>query len=318
MRRSAFVLPLLLAALSTPAVYGQAENPCADADVAVIFQERPLVYSPDLFAGMPPLREGYPPTKLVLSPGERDLYVALVSNLSEVGIQGWLVTFDALGDVDVFAARWEGVAEVLEFAGITPLGDEIGAGQFEQGFTAAAILSFDVLVTLQPVGTFTTLAFTVRGEAGASADFVWLSDQNRPPDATQASSPKGGTGGTAPYNPSIATIQGRSHRMCELSMQVIFDNAAASDFVRCEANGDGSLDIADGIFILNDLFTDVDAPCPAATDCNDDGSRDISDAIYAFTFLFVDGSPPPAPYPECGGSTKIEAVDCPVLSTSCP
>ena len=93
--------------------------------------------------------------------------------------------------------------------------------------------------------------------------------------------------------------------------------AAASDFIRCDANADGRLQISDAIWILTELFVGGAATaCREAADCNGDGERDITDAVYALTHLFIDGPAPPAPFPECG-RIDIPVEECPPESTAC-
>ncbi len=70
---------------------------------------------------------------------------------------------------------------------------------------------------------------------------------------------------------------------------------------RGDANGDGSVNIADAINLIQYLFNNGPTPgCLEAADVNDDGLNDVSDAVFLIQFQFLDGSPPPAPYPTCG------------------
>ncbi len=66
---------------------------------------------------------------------------------------------------------------------------------------------------------------------------------------------------------------------------------------RCEGgdvNGDGNLDIGDGVFIFAYLFARGPAPDPrCVADTNRDEKRDIGDGIYLLQYLFTPGSPPP-------------------------
>jgi hypothetical protein len=72
-------------------------------------------------------------------------------------------------------------------------------------------------------------------------------------------------------------------------------------FVRGDANDDGAVDLADGVFILNYLFLDDTAPvCIDAADTNDDEKIELTDAVYLFTFLFQGGLEIPGPFLEAG------------------
>jgi len=66
-------------------------------------------------------------------------------------------------------------------------------------------------------------------------------------------------------------------------------------FRRGDCNGDGLLDIADAVAVLDLLFIgDFKARCKDACDFNDDGKLDISDAIASLAHQFL-GDIPPAP-----------------------
>jgi len=74
-------------------------------------------------------------------------------------------------------------------------------------------------------------------------------------------------------------------------------------FVRGDANPDCNVDITDGIFVLNFLFTGGPAPeCRDAADVDDNGELQITDAIFILNFLFLGGTAPspPGPYPPGG------------------
>ncbi len=56
-----------------------------------------------------------------------------------------------------------------------------------------------------------------------------------------------------------------------------------------DANGDGTVDIADAIAILSHLFANAEAPCPNVINVNGDVRVDIADAIYMLSYLFAHG-----------------------------
>ncbi len=79
--------------------------------------------------------------------------------------------------------------------------------------------------------------------------------------------------------------------------------AVAPDyFKRGDANRSGSVNLADAIYVLQNLF--VSGPpilCPDAADANDDEGVNLADAIYILQNLFTDGAAIPAPGPHtCG------------------
>jgi hypothetical protein len=96
-------------------------------------------------------------------------------------------------------------------------------------------------------------------------------------------------------------------------------------FIRGDANNDARLDIADGIWIINNLFyAGPDTACKPAADSNNDGLRNIADAVYLFNYQLQPGAtpstifpPPPAPFPNCGSVDGVTTAECPDGSTTC-
>ena len=75
----------------------------------------------------------------------------------------------------------------------------------------------------------------------------------------------------------------------------------APQFIRSDANGDGKVNITDGIFVLNFLFLGGPAPpCTDAADSDDSAALNLTDGIFTLNFLFLGGPAPPAPFPDCG------------------
>jgi hypothetical protein len=93
-----------------------------------------------------------------------------------------------------------------------------------------------------------------------------------------------------------------------------------TEFIRGDANDDGALDLADGIFLLDFLFSSGATPgCLEAGDLNDDSAIDLADPIYVLSFLFSQGPNPEPPFPNCGPDPDgdSDGMTCEV-STSCP
>jgi hypothetical protein len=61
---------------------------------------------------------------------------------------------------------------------------------------------------------------------------------------------------------------------------------------RGDTNGDGKLDISDGITLLQFLFSGQEAACVEAGNVNDDRDTNLTDAIVIFEYLFRGGPPP--------------------------
>jgi PKD repeat protein len=91
------------------------------------------------------------------------------------------------------------------------------------------------------------------------------------------------------------------------TVTVVEMTAAEGFFVRGDVDGSGSVDITDGISLLNFLFTGSAAPvCYDAADVGDSGSVDISGAIYILNFLFTGGPAPHVPYPNAGLDANLD------------
>jgi len=72
-------------------------------------------------------------------------------------------------------------------------------------------------------------------------------------------------------------------------------------FVRGDGNGDGTVDVADVVYLLAALFTGgPPAVVAEAAFVNGDAAFDISDPIYLLAHLFSGGPPPAAPFPAAG------------------
>ena len=73
-------------------------------------------------------------------------------------------------------------------------------------------------------------------------------------------------------------------------------------FLRGDVNDDSTIDLSDGITVLDFLFSErTSLNCKDAADVNDTGSLDISDPINLFAFLFLGGDEPQPPGPRiCG------------------
>ena len=81
---------------------------------------------------------------------------------------------------------------------------------------------------------------------------------------------------------------------------------------RSDANVDGTVNIADPVRTLHNLFLGVGAlHCLDAADSNDDGKVDISDATKTLHYLFRGGDALPAPGPaECGVDPTDDDLGC--------
>jgi hypothetical protein len=79
------------------------------------------------------------------------------------------------------------------------------------------------------------------------------------------------------------------------------DECDPGGFRRGDADGDGTLSIADAVFTLRALFQGGPAPdCAEAADADNDGAVGLADPVSVLEFLFRGGPPPAAPGPPPG------------------
>ncbi|MEM7164585.1 MAG: hypothetical protein AAF581_03935 [Planctomycetota bacterium] len=115
---------------------------------------------------------------------------------------------------------------------------------------------------------------------------------------------------TAVQPPSLANLPIANLLPCAIHVEV--------PFVRGDINADGSINLADAIFLLTFLFQSGTPPtCSAAADSNYDDGVDIGDAIHLLTFVFLGGAPPSAPHPQCGAGSP-SSLDCGAFAPCTP
>ena len=88
---------------------------------------------------------------------------------------------------------------------------------------------------------------------------------------------------------------------------------ASPQFRRGDADDNGSLQLTDGIFILNFLFLGGSDPvCGDAADADNNGAIQLTDGIFILNFLFLGGQTPVQPGLECGEDTAQpdDALGC--------
>lgn len=102
------------------------------------------------------------------------------------------------------------------------------------------------------------------------------------------------------------------------TLTVLLRHAEAT-FRRADCNGDGSVDLGDGIGLLSYLFQSDDEPgCLLACDVNDDGVPDLGDVIALLDFLFSGSEAPPSPFGSCGPDPTPDGLGCRLIASTCP
>ncbi|MEM7231860.1 MAG: endonuclease/exonuclease/phosphatase family protein [Planctomycetota bacterium] len=83
-------------------------------------------------------------------------------------------------------------------------------------------------------------------------------------------------------------------------------------FRRGDSNVDGRRSITDAVQIFGYLFRGVpqELACNDASDSDDSGSIDVTDGIAILQYLFVSGSPHPDPFDVCGADPTPDTLDC--------
>lgn len=116
-------------------------------------------------------------------------------------------------------------------------------------------------------------------------------------------------------NPIDAVLTGNVLYVLERSgggiWEVTFPARRSVTFIRGDSNGDERIDLTDGVFVVEWLFSrGATPPCIDAADTNDSGTFDLSDAVSVFLYLF-DGRmelPPPGPF--CGVDPTEDELGC--------
>lgn len=87
---------------------------------------------------------------------------------------------------------------------------------------------------------------------------------------------------------------------------------AGVDFIRGDANGDGTMSLSDIHRILGFLFHSFDPPaCMRSADANDSGTVDVGDADFLWGYFLSNGLPPPWPFPGPGPDvTHTGTIEC--------
>ncbi len=256
--------------------------------------------------------------------GAAAVHVTMQSNLAN-GVQGWSLSLALEGDLLLTGATTAGTAAAdVSQGGIRNGGFEVTElvdptlNDQGQGAVSAVVLSFTMPVTLDPVGSVRILSLDVtanvlqpEGEGALiEGDLLWRDDMQGAGQPVQ----------------NVATVSGATQDFgCLENAHISFLSQAApevSEFIRCDPNDDGRSNIADAIWIVNELVRKGRATtCPAAADCNSDDNRDLTDAVFAIAYQFQAGAAPGAPFPACGGSAGLVESGrtdlCPPGSASC-
>ena len=239
--------------------------------------------------------------------GPITIYLNIVSNFegAEGRVQGWSFSVPLEGVGDVVSATTAGTAaDRKENGGLLSAGfsktelSQYSGGGTRKGAVTGVVLSLTEGTTLPPRGTESVLALEITGpDEGTSTVFL-----------------RNGLRGSGQPVSNVITVGGDSRPACNQgTAKLIIEHGPADShlFIRGDANNDLGIDIADSIWIVNELYLQGPAsPCPDDADANDDGLLDASDVVYLIEYLFRAGASPPAPFPECGSDPTPDHMDC--------
>ena len=186
-----------------------------------------------------------------------------------------------------------------DFAGINLLANGWTIGVV-YSFTGGNTLAFETETAVLNAGYSSVASALIGLEDPTDTALTWSDNLGSPPVA------------------NVVVVGGGSIEAEKTNGSVsLFPQYAPPDvpFIRGNCNGDDKIDIADGIWILNDLFQGgPTSTCLVACDSNDDSLMDAADAIFVISYRLLSGPAPSAPWPDCG---TIEGAECEATSY-CP
>ena len=117
---------------------------------------------------------------------------------------------------------------------------------------------------------------------------------------------------------TVIVVNGASLTVTEITGTLSLTPYEGSQFIRGDVDQNDSLDLADGIGVLQFLFLNTATTCYSSLDADDTGNVSISDAVRVLCAVFCPGAPAPAgPYPGCGVDSTDDDGTCEEYS-GCP
>ena len=91
----------------------------------------------------------------------------------------------------------------------------------------------------------------------------------------------------------------------------IIEGVVGVQFTRGDYDGDGAVNLADPINLLQYMFNGGPAPsCEKIGDMDDDGSIALGDPIVLLSYLFSGGPAPAEPFENCGIDPTEDTLTC--------
>jgi hypothetical protein len=197
-------------------------------------------------------------------------------------------------------------ASILEIVGtptslLTPEPEFNQTQALADGWTAGVVYSllggvFQVFDAALPVFE---VEYAISGLAGAAETTTTLAFSNNL--------------GTPPVA-NVVVVSGLSLDASFVDGTVTLLPVTDTPFLRGDCNSDLRLDIADGVWILNNLFLGGPAgTCAEACDADSNDALSMTDAMWVFNYRLLSGPAPAAPFPNCGteAGADCDASACP-------
>lgn len=110
-----------------------------------------------------------------------------------------------------------------------------------------------------------------------------------------------GDDGQLHFGVTIGTVQQPTD-----ALEVVGATAPAGPvFLRGDCFNDGAVNITDAVTVLLASAGQTSVPpCGAACDVDGDGTLNVADGVFLLNYLFLDGPTPPAPFPGCGAAAS--------------
>ena len=178
-----------------------------------------------------------------------------------------------------------------------------GLGPQGQGAVSAIVLSFQLPITLAETGVATAFALTLSGSQGDTG-LVYEKD---------------GLKGMGQPVSNTATVAGGSMDFaCVQKIQVDFVEPLTRKALIGDVNNDVKIDIADPIYLINELFRGGPGMvCNAAADVKEDGMKDLSDALSLVYYLFNVDLGGGTPSDAIGTCVDFDPAECEDHSAGC-
>jgi hypothetical protein len=218
-----------------------------------------------------------------------------------------------------------GVATISNAAGSKGLASSVSTGTTTIGadlegvngstlltVTAAVAMAIEVLPATATIEVGGQQPFTASGHYSdgtfqvLTTQVTWGSSDGAVATVSNAAGSKGVATGVSPGPATITAAQGILAGSALLTVK-----SPSPRFVRCDSNSDGRIDLADGVWIVNELFHGgPPALCQKACDCDDNQRVNLNDAVYCFNYELNGGPAPPAPFPACGTDPTEDSLTC--------